>query len=275
MSSDTIAAALRARIEQGRLPEADRNPDALAPGATLPSITALAREHGCSPETAHKALRRLAGAGLIHTRAGGHSIVADQRPIWVIRAEAYDRSRREDPEGLTTFEQQCRDVGLAAYTEHHHEGPTECPPDVPLGVGQVVHLWGEGHVQPPGADGQPDPRYGYVAGIYDTWVPAGVADGTVLLEPRVDRPADWVGGVYSVIERATGLELEVRDLAISGRLSTDAETARLGLARPLPVLVEEMTAAVVGVGGTVPLVVDRNVKLLGSVRWEFTVPIGR
>ncbi|HWJ65251.1 MAG TPA: PLP-dependent aminotransferase family protein [Nocardioides sp.] len=67
-SSDRIASALRAWIR------------AAPAGAQLPSTRALVTEHGASPVTVQKALRRLGAEGLVESRPGVGTFVRAVRP---------------------------------------------------------------------------------------------------------------------------------------------------------------------------------------------------
>lgn len=278
MTSDEIAADLRRRIEAGREPPERRPSDALVPGSPIPAVTVLADVYGVSRETAHKAERQLESEGLLHTRRGRTTTVADNRPLWIIRGDAYDRSRREHPEGLTTFEQQAASMGQHARTQHHVDADLQPCPDfvanafgVPEGT-PVVHMCGEGWVYPAGPDGEPDDIHVHIAGIYDSWIPADIADACPLLRVgrTAENAAEWVGGSWSVIERGLGIDLKTRRLVIEGRTSTPGEQDRFGLPRPVQVLVETISAS--GAGRV--LHVTRNVKLSGSVVWDLTLPIG-
>ena len=60
-----LAAILRARIESGDL----------APGARVPSLTALVQEYGVAKNTARRAVKVLADEGLIDVRQGWGSFV--------------------------------------------------------------------------------------------------------------------------------------------------------------------------------------------------------
>lgn len=278
MKSDDIAAELRRRILSGREPEDQRPPDALPPGSELPTVRVYAEALGVAPETVHKAYRQLSDGGLIHSRSGRTSIVADHRPLWVITGTTYDRSQREDPSGLTVFEQQTRDSGQSARTVHHHEPAAPCPvwaaelfgADHP--VGSIPRLSGEGFASPL-VDGAPDPSREYVAGIYECHVPLWVAEAVPqLLEDRDDDVrAEWVGGVWSVIERGLGVRLVSQRWRIYGTHTTEEETERFGLPRSVPVLAEENCHT--DQTGRV-LVATRMLKLFGTVLWDLTLPVG-
>jgi DNA-binding GntR family transcriptional regulator len=262
-------------MEAGRLAPERRPPDALPPGSALPTVKGLAAHYQASDETAHKAVRRLAAGGFIHTRAGRPPIVADNRPLWIIRGTAYDRSQREDPAGLTTFEQQCRERGMAARTIHRAEADAPVPEHAAdlLGEDRATHLSGEGYVTPMGTEGTPDGSAEYVAGIYDAWVPTWVTDEVPqLLGPRDEtNRTEWIGGLDSVIERGIGATLVTRRLLITGRTSTEEEAERFGLPRPAPVMIETFGAS--DAQGRV-LHVTHMLKLMGTVVWDLTLPIG-
>jgi GntR family transcriptional regulator len=52
----------------------------LDPGAPLPSVRDLAREHRINPNTVAKAYQRLAAAGVVEARRGEGTFVADRPP---------------------------------------------------------------------------------------------------------------------------------------------------------------------------------------------------
>lgn len=278
MNSDDIAAELRRRIEAGRLSADERPPDALPAGAELPAVRAYAADLGVAPETVHKATRQLADGGLIHTRSGRTSIVADHRPLWIITGTTYDRSQREDPSGLTVFEQQTRDSGQSARTVHHYEAEVPCPKWASdlfgdfEGFQAMPRLWGEGYVSPL-VDGEPDQSREYVAGIYEChFLPGIERDAPQLLEDRDDSVrSEWVGGVWSVIERGTGERLVSQRWRIYGAMTTEEETQRFGLSRSAPAIVEENCHT--DEQGRV-LVATRMLKLFGTVLWDITLPVG-
>jgi DNA-binding transcriptional regulator YhcF (GntR family) len=68
--SRQLAALLRARIVSGEL----------APGTALPSIVALADEHGVATNTVQKALRILKAEGLIISVPSYGTFVAEKQP---------------------------------------------------------------------------------------------------------------------------------------------------------------------------------------------------
>jgi hypothetical protein len=280
LNTDDIAADLRRRIEAGRLPPEKRPPDALPAGSELPTVRAQAKALGVASETVHKARRQLIDGGLIRSSTGRTSIVADDRPLWIITGSTYDRAQREEPSGLTVFEQQTKASGQGARTDHHVGPPVPCPrwaselfEAIPEGR-PVVHLSGEGFATPVGADGQPDPSREYVAGIYECHVPEDVAEMVpLLLEDRnEDVREDWIGGVWSVVEKGLGVDLVEQRWRIYGAMTTPDETARFGLPRPVPVMVEENCHS--DESGRV-LVATRMLKLFGTVLWDLKLPVRR
>ncbi len=70
----------------------------LAPGGALPSVRDLARELRINPNTAAKAYRRLVEAGVVNTRRGEGTFVAERPPT--LSAAARGRVIRE---GATRF----------------------------------------------------------------------------------------------------------------------------------------------------------------------------
>lgn len=277
MNSEGIAADLRRRIRAGTLPVDVRPPDALIPGMALPTIRSLAESLDVSPETVHKAYRQLADGGLIHTRQGRSATVADHRPLWVITGHTYDRARREDPSGLTIFEQQTAAAGRSGRTDHHFAQDQPLPrwaADL-LGADEgepALLLSGEGFACPIGAEGEPVQSREYVAGIYDCYVPNHVVSFVPqLITVRDDSVKDrWIGGVWSVIERGLADDLVRQRWRISGAMSTEEESDRFGLSRSAPVLVEENCH--MNADGRV-LVATRMLKLFGSVLWDLELEV--
>jgi DNA-binding GntR family transcriptional regulator len=66
--SERVAASIRARIESGEW----------QPGDQLPTVAQLARDHGVSTATVSKALAVLVADGLVVTRHGWGSFVAQR-----------------------------------------------------------------------------------------------------------------------------------------------------------------------------------------------------
>lgn len=62
---EQLAAFLRNAIRAGKYP----------PGAALPGLVALAEEHGCSRNTALRAVRLLADEGYVHATQGRRAVV--------------------------------------------------------------------------------------------------------------------------------------------------------------------------------------------------------
>lgn len=275
-SSDEIATDLRRRIYTGDLP----------PGAPLPTVDGLAAEWRTTKVTVERALEMLAVAGLIRKRGRGKApIVENPQTLWTINPTAdYAPGNRESKGGRTTFEAQLAARGETARTVHHVNPEIVAAPAYVarlLGTDQVLHVWGEGWVTSLDADGNPELKEERVVGIYDTWVPADVAEQCPLLaqERGPHNVADWNGGVYSVIERGTGLEITfMRHAPVSATpfeqsdqpLATDEDTARFRFLRPERVDVEYLVA-LTEEGRA--LCVDRNVKRLGTVTRDYTVRI--
>jgi len=68
----------------------------LDPGAALPSVRDLAREHRINPNTVAKAYQRLAAAGVVEARRGEGTFVAERPPT--VSAAARARLLREGAE---------------------------------------------------------------------------------------------------------------------------------------------------------------------------------
>ena len=68
----------------------------LDPGAALPSVRDLAREHRINPNTVAKAYQRLAAGGVVEARRGEGTFVAERPPT--VSASARARLLREGAE---------------------------------------------------------------------------------------------------------------------------------------------------------------------------------
>lgn len=94
-----IESQLRDFILSGQLP----------PGTKLPSVRALAKDLACSVITTRRAYQDLEGAGLIRTRQGMGTVVAE------LAEEKMSRHRREPVE--EAFEDAVRAGRRAGFTE--------------------------------------------------------------------------------------------------------------------------------------------------------------
>ena len=74
---------------------------ALAPGAALPSVRDLARDQRINPNTVAKAYQRLAEAGVLETRRGEGTFVAERPPA--MPAAEKTRVLREGARRLATL----------------------------------------------------------------------------------------------------------------------------------------------------------------------------
>ena len=74
---------------------------ALAPGAALPSVRDLARDQRINPNTVAKAYQRLAEAGVLETRRGEGTFVAERPPAMPAAEKA--RVLREGARRLATL----------------------------------------------------------------------------------------------------------------------------------------------------------------------------
>lgn len=262
-TADRIAANLRRLIDSGEL----------APGAPLPTVKGLAAAEGVSLVTAQAALTQLRDLGLVHTTRGkGGGRVANPNPIFILETETYDRSRRRDKEGRTTFEQQAAAIGEKGRQIHHAPYLTTAVPDWVaglLGSHEAIHMQGEGWSAPVGNDGQPDMDLERKVSIYDNWCPAWLAEAV----PEVAQPfdAEYGADYWSRMEDTLGIRLTEREQDIYGAVSTEEETERLERERPTQLLVEDIVVR--DPGGRV-LVVTRNRKLFGLARWKLRLPIG-
>ena len=75
--------------------------EALAPGDPLPSVRDLAREQRINPNTVAKAYQRLAEAGVLETRRGEGTFVAEKPPA--LPAGEKDRALREAASRYASF----------------------------------------------------------------------------------------------------------------------------------------------------------------------------
>ena len=84
-----VADELRAGIRDGTYP----------PGSPLPSLRALAAQHGLSDIVIRAAFAVLRNEGLVTTHARARTVVRDHPPVRRIAAERYQRESRHDPTG--------------------------------------------------------------------------------------------------------------------------------------------------------------------------------
>ena len=248
MKSEEIATELRERIEQGRRPGDQLPEGALEVGDVVPTADQLAAQYGVNRNTAHQALLLLKGAGLIHSRKGRISVVADPSPLYVIHSDAYDRALvAKKP----AWEHQQAEAGQAPRTDQHTgdlstgadwgiDGGGETVADlleVEEGT-ELVHLAGEGWSTPIGSDGQPDEKLAHVVQIYDGWFASDLLERVPkLLQPR---DADWQAGVFGIISDYDGrFPQPDPDRIITERITTADEAARFRVP-PLSLITAEV-----------------------------------
>lgn len=264
----SIAAHLRQRILDGRRPEGDRHPDAIPPGGRLPTVNQLVESYLVARGTASAVIEQLKNEGLVLTGPGG-TIAMDTDLLFTVRSEAFDKHEREGSI-MTTVETACAERGLETWTDHRFELVDQAPDWTGLD-GPAVHWSGENYVQVP-VDGG---GHTYVVPvlIYNTYVTQEVAASSPqLTEPRTAaNKALWTGGIWSAVERGTGLQIRRRPLDIIGRMSDAEEAERMQLGSPGPVLVEHF-AAITDDGQK--LVANEYIRRFGTVVYRFDLPVG-
>lgn len=260
--SASIADSIRAAIHSGELP----------PGAELQTIEASAAIHSVSRGTVDKAYKQLAAEGLILTHAGRPAVVANTSPLWIIEQNAYDRDEREQPDASTTFERQCRALGMHGRTTGQ-TGTLPAPAWAASALADRVGAelpahWGRGYAAPSREDGSPNLVLERAVMGYYSFVPHWVVERV----PAAGLPRDetWEGGLYSVVERGLSTDLGQRFVNITGRYSTEEESMLLGVKHPVPLMVETMIA--VDVKGRA-VIADRLLRLFGLVEWELALTI--
>jgi GntR family transcriptional regulator len=106
-----IADSIRSRIESGDLP----------PGARLPGLPDLAREHRASMVTVRHAITRLKQEGLVESRQGKGNFVRKPQPVRRYGIDRYSRSvwagANPQPLLVAEGERQGKEVGQSTETE--------------------------------------------------------------------------------------------------------------------------------------------------------------
>ncbi|MFF7938883.1 GntR family transcriptional regulator [Nocardia gamkensis] len=194
-----ISGHIRALIERGEL----------APGAEVPSERELAARWKVARPTAAKALNTLRQQGIVRSRRGSGTYVAEQPVLLRESAPRYGPSSSES-RSVTVLR-----AGVV-------EGPREVTDQLRLPAPSSVIVRKTLH----------EDISGY-ARLATCWYPEGFAEtAALLLEPE---PVP--GGVARYLEDATGRALTVVRESIGARLATDDERRHLELRHPAAVLV--------------------------------------
>ncbi|MFC9436272.1 GntR family transcriptional regulator [Nocardia sp. NPDC057030] len=197
-----ISGYLRDRIERGEL----------APGAEVPSERELAAQWKVARPTAAKALNTLRQQGIVESRRGSGTYVADG-PVVRERAPHYGSAYAE---GAT---ETVLEAAIVAAPGHVAEAL-----GVPGGSAVLMRkrLTGSGT------------RSGELA---TSWFGSELAE----LAPRLLRAERLAGGTLRYLESVTALRISYLRDRVAARLATADERRHLGLARPAAVLVYQLT----------------------------------
>lgn len=255
---DVIAQGIRAQVQSGRL----------RPGDRVPTVVQLAERYGVARQTVQEALSMLRTEGLIITMRGRPAVIAPVLPLRVVRSDRYNRRNREALDGSTTFEREVAESGWKGHIEYIHVGWVPCPeraatlldiePDE-----MVVERRRLRRACPLNEAGEPDTVLDRVVELFDSFIPRWVAEAA----PDVlTFGSPGVGGSYSSIERQGGIEIETPwHRSLRWRSTTDEECARMGITRPVSVVVEDR---VVYTTGRRPVTTDRCVTLSDLIVFE-------
>lgn len=207
-----VANALRRRITLGvTQPDA---PEALTPGAPLPTNRSLMDDFGVSTSTAQRAVRALKAEGLVETRMGKGVFVRARRKLTTRSASYLAAPANGEP---VTFRGKSVDIRVAEV-----EPPDDVAEELSLDVGELALRRSRTIV---------DRDTGEGIEIVVSYFPVDLASGTQLAaESRI------VGGVKVELTRLVGsLRSPVVEL-VSGRMPTPEEARTLRLDQGIPVL---------------------------------------
>jgi GntR family transcriptional regulator len=212
-----LAAGLRRAIESGEYPE----------GAVLPKIIDLAAQHGISKQTAREAVAELEQEGLVEVVRRRGTVV---RPRPVRRRVTRGRQVYRDALGYYFDPAAQPWVALEPPTVSWAPAPKEIA--AVLGVPAEEEVLVRDRIM-----GDPETRAPMQ--LATSYLPAAVARGTRLAE-RDTGP----GGIYDRLEE--GGELLEWAEAVSARMPTPGEAARLRLPKGVPLLRITRTATRAG-----------------------------
>ncbi|MFR9752941.1 GntR family transcriptional regulator [Nocardia sp. 004] len=192
-----ISGYLRAQIECGEL----------APGAEVPSEREIAAAWKVARPTAAKALNTLRQQGIVRSRRGSGTYVADR----------VARMRESAPRYGALFP---ADGSLTVLESALVEGPHEVTDVLGLPAGAMVVMRTESS-----ADDSGDKQ------LLTSWFPGEFAESAAHLLVCAQVP----GGISRYLESATGREIAVVRERIGARLATAGECELLGLSNPAAV----------------------------------------
>ncbi|CAM4372938.1 GntR family transcriptional regulator [Nocardia ninae] len=200
-----ISEYLRDRIERGEL----------APGAEVPSERELAAQWQVARPTAAKALNTLRQQGIVESRRGSGTYVADRPGAPVLREQVprYGSAYAED-ESVTV-------LAAALVT-----APAPVAEALTLPSGSAVIM--RKRLTDNGSGG---------AELATSWFDGALAAAAPLLLRTERLP----GGTLRYLESVTGLRVAYLRDRVGARLATADERRGLGLARPAAVLVCQLT----------------------------------
>ncbi len=211
-----VADELRAGIRDGTHP----------PGSKLPSLRALAAQHGVSEIVIRAAFAVLRNEGLVTTQARSRTVVRDHPPVrWRIAAERYQREFRHEAtdEPKTSF---TADQGIPweQYRLDKTFQETEATPELAalFEVEPGTMLLQRRFVFYAGGEPQQMSR---------TYLPLELVSGTPVADPQNE---PWPGGTPAQLA-SLGHPLTRLEESVKARMPTPEEVQTLRIAAGIPV----------------------------------------
>lgn len=191
-----------------------------APGAQLPSAKALAKQHGCSQETALKALRHLATQGHIELR---HRVGAFVRDVPAVRLVVRDRHVYRDALGYFFDENAKNWRAVGSPTRELRVPPPHVAQILGLENGQDALVRDRG--MGPDSDGP-------ALQLATSYLPLSEVNEI----PALGNERTGPGGIYDRIEEHYDRPISWRE-SVSVRLPDSEEQQRLRIPPTVPLLV--------------------------------------
>lgn len=204
-----IADHLRADIESHKL----------APGAQLPSESALMAEYGVSRVTARRALSVLVTDGLVLAEHGRGWFVRRRPPVRRLSSDRFARRKEGKAAFTVDMEENQRPFAVEVIYVGEGEAPADVLDRLHRPVGEKVVVRRRRYL----AEGQP-------IEYATSYIPLDVASGTPVMEVN-----PGPGGIYARMEDQ-GYVFERYDEETTARMPTEEESRVLALPAGSPVL---------------------------------------
>jgi GntR family transcriptional regulator len=210
-----VADELRAGIRDGTYP----------PGSRLPSLRALAAQHGLSEIVIRAAFAVLRNEGLVTTQARSRTVVRDHPPVRRIAAERYQRELHHDPSGPpeTSFTAD-RGIPWGQYRLDRDFREVEATPELAalFEIEPGTMLLERRFV----FYGEDEPQQ-----MSLSYLPLGLVAGTPVADPQNE---PWPGGTTAQLA-TLGHPLSRVEESIKARMPTPEEMETLHIAPGVPV----------------------------------------